>query len=49
MSVTSSPTMRATLGLASPILRPLMRARREGREEREVEGAGDAVGSLSLG
>jgi len=44
----SSPTMRATLGLASPILRPIPRRRGEG-EEREVEGAGEGVGGLTLG
>lgn len=44
----SSPTMRATVGLlASPILRPLPRARREG-EEREVENAGEGLGGISL-
>lgn len=44
----SSPTMRASVGLlASPILRPLPRARREG-EEREVENAGDSLGGISL-
>ncbi|KAH7930510.1 hypothetical protein BV22DRAFT_1124794 [Leucogyrophana mollusca] len=47
MSVSSSPILRPTLGLASPILRPIPRSRREG-EEREVEGAGEAVGGLSL-
>ena len=40
--------MRATVGLlASPILRPLARARREG-EEREVENAGEGLGGISL-
>ena len=44
----SSPTMRATVGLlASPILRPLPRARREG-EEREVENTGESLGGISL-
>ncbi|KAF9645434.1 hypothetical protein BDM02DRAFT_564469 [Thelephora ganbajun] len=44
----SSPTMRATVGLlASPILRPLPRARREG-EEREIENAGEGLGGISL-
>jgi len=44
----SSPTMRATMGLlASPILRPLPRARREG-EEKEVENAGEYLGGISL-
>ncbi|KAF9040417.1 hypothetical protein BDZ89DRAFT_1100171 [Hymenopellis radicata] len=37
MNITSSPTLRASMGLASPILRPLMRARRDDRDEREVE------------
>ena len=45
-SAMSSPILRAQIGLASPILRP-MRARREG-EWREVDGAGEAVHSLSL-
>lgn len=45
-SAMSSPILRAQIGLASPILRP-MRARREG-EGREVEGAGEAVNGLSL-
>ncbi|KAK7059186.1 hypothetical protein VNI00_001813 [Paramarasmius palmivorus] len=45
--MTSSPTLRASVGLASPILRPLGRHRRE--EEREVEGAGEGVGGLNLG
>ncbi|EGO30803.1 hypothetical protein SERLADRAFT_455089 [Serpula lacrymans var. lacrymans S7.9] len=50
MSVTSSPIMRPTLGLASPVLRPILRSRRglDG-EEREIEGAGEAVNGLSLG
>ncbi|KAJ8456763.1 hypothetical protein ONZ45_g18586 [Pleurotus djamor] len=47
MSLTSSPTLRATMGLASPILRPVPRKRLEG-EEREIEGAGEAVGGLTL-
>ena len=33
------------MGLASPVLRPLMRRREEGRE---VDGAGDAVNGLTL-
>ena len=47
-SVMSSPTMRAQMqiGLASPVLRPMMR-RRAG-EEREIDGAGEAVGVLTL-
>ncbi|KAH7914774.1 hypothetical protein BJ138DRAFT_1133142 [Hygrophoropsis aurantiaca] len=49
MSVSSSPILRPTLGLASPILRPIPRNRRAvDGEEREVEGAGEAVGGLSL-
>ncbi|TFK30846.1 hypothetical protein FA15DRAFT_35000 [Coprinopsis marcescibilis] len=46
-SNTSSPTMRSTMLLASPILRPIPRRRQEG-EEREVAGAGEAVNSLTL-
>ncbi|CAL1694146.1 unnamed protein product [Somion occarium] len=46
-SAMSSPTLRAQIGLSSPILRPMIRARREG-EGKEVEGAGEAVGGLSL-
>lgn len=46
-AVSSSPTMRSSMALASPILRPIMR-RREG-EEKEVEGAGEAVNGLTLG
>lgn len=41
----ASPTLRAQMGLASPVLRPLMRRREEGRE---VDGAGDAVNGLTL-
>lgn len=52
MSSTSSPTLRAsTMGLASPILRPVARGSvsvRRGDEEREVEGAGEAVGGMTL-
>ncbi|KAI0931327.1 hypothetical protein AcW2_000244 [Taiwanofungus camphoratus] len=49
-SALSSPTMRAQIGLASPVLRPIPRSRRHGGEEgREVEGAGEGVGGLSLG
>lgn len=48
MNITSSPTLRASMGLASPILRPLMRARRDDRDDREIDGAGEAVGGLSL-
>ncbi|THV07613.1 hypothetical protein K435DRAFT_772483, partial [Dendrothele bispora CBS 962.96] len=50
--MTSSPTMRASVGLSSPILRPVPRAgiRLQGdhNEDREIEGAGDGVGSLTL-
>ncbi|KAJ7103297.1 hypothetical protein B0H15DRAFT_205877 [Mycena belliarum] len=49
----SSPTMRASMGLASPILRPIPRSatgfRRGEGEEREIEGAGEGVGGLTLG
>ncbi|KAF8167700.1 hypothetical protein B0H34DRAFT_682749 [Crassisporium funariophilum] len=48
ISITSSPTLRATICLASPILRPLVR-RRDEEEEREIEGAGEAVNGLTLG
>ncbi|KAF8215974.1 hypothetical protein K438DRAFT_1954660 [Mycena galopus ATCC 62051] len=44
----SSPTMRPAMALASPILRPVARRRGE-EEEREIEGAGDGVGCLTLG
>ncbi|KII94158.1 hypothetical protein PLICRDRAFT_171832 [Plicaturopsis crispa FD-325 SS-3] len=47
-NILSSPTMR----LASPILRPMPRTangRRSEGEEREIEGAGDGVGCLTLG
>ncbi|KAI0347714.1 hypothetical protein BDW22DRAFT_1319685 [Trametopsis cervina] len=44
-SVLSSPTLRAQIGLASPVLRPMMRRREEGKE---VDGAGEAVNGLSL-
>ncbi|KAF9786824.1 hypothetical protein BJ322DRAFT_678679 [Thelephora terrestris] len=44
----SSPTMRASVGLlASPILRPLAKGRREG-DVREVENTGESLGSISL-
>jgi hypothetical protein len=39
------------MGLASPILRPVARGSvsvRRGDEEREVEGAGEAVGGMTL-
>ncbi|TBU49323.1 hypothetical protein BD309DRAFT_851822 [Dichomitus squalens] len=45
-SVLSSPTLRAQIGLASPILRPMTRARREG--ERDVENAEEGVNGLSI-
>ncbi|PIL31424.1 hypothetical protein GSI_06125 [Ganoderma sinense ZZ0214-1] len=45
-SVLSSPTLRAQIGLASPILRPMTRARREG--EREVDNAEEGVNGLSI-
>ncbi|KAH9835865.1 uncharacterized protein C8Q71DRAFT_858703 [Rhodofomes roseus] len=48
-SALSSPTLRAQIGLGSPVLRPIIpRPRRYGDEEREVEGAGDGVNGLSL-
>ncbi|KAK7463894.1 hypothetical protein VKT23_005829 [Stygiomarasmius scandens] len=51
--MSSSPTMRASMGLGSPILRPVPRTgiRLQGdhqSEDREIEGAGDGVGSLTL-
>ena len=45
VGVLSSPTLRAQMGLASPVLRPMMRRREEGKE---VDGAGEGVGGLSL-
>lgn len=48
INITSSPTLRATLTMPSPILRPLGR-RREEEEQREIEGAGEAVSGLNLG
>ncbi|KAF8640521.1 hypothetical protein AX17_000183 [Amanita inopinata Kibby_2008] len=51
VSLTSSPTLRATMGLASPILRPVARGSvsvRRGDEGREIEGAGEAVNGLTL-
>ncbi|KAF7979389.1 hypothetical protein HWV62_42486 [Athelia sp. TMB] len=48
MSVSSSPTMRSSMSLASPVLRPMARVRRGDGEEREVEGAGEGVGGLTL-
>jgi hypothetical protein len=51
MSMASSPTMRATMGLGSPIMRPLPRPnmRFNDGEDREIDGTGEAVGGLSLG
>jgi len=49
MSVSSSPTMRSSMGLASPVIRPVPRPKRGEGEEREVAGAGEAVGGLTLG
>ncbi|TFK36910.1 hypothetical protein BDQ12DRAFT_230067 [Crucibulum laeve] len=50
ISITSSPTLRATMGLSSPILRPIPRSGRRGDgEDREIEGAGEGVGGLTLG
>ncbi|KAG2159637.1 uncharacterized protein EDB93DRAFT_3764 [Suillus bovinus] len=50
MSLSSSPVLRPSLGLVSPILRPILRTRRgTDGEEREIEGAGEAVNGLSLG
>lgn len=49
ISITSSPTLRATLSMPSPILRPLGRRREDEEREIEIEGAGEAVSSLSLG
>ena len=41
--------MRSSVLLASPILRPVPRlGKRGGEEEREVDGAGEAVGGLTL-
>lgn len=47
ISITSSPTLRATISMPSPILRPLTR-RREEEDEREIEGAGVAVNGLTI-
>lgn len=45
----SSPIMRPTIGMPSPVLRPILRAswQMEG-EEREVEGAGEGVNGLTI-
>ncbi|KAG6832532.1 hypothetical protein H0H92_000161 [Tricholoma furcatifolium] len=51
VSITSSPTLRPAMVLASPILRPVPRhsmSRRSEEDEREVRGAGEAVGGLTL-
>ena len=40
--------MRSSVLLASPILRPVPRLGKRGEEEREVDGAGEAVGGLTL-
>ncbi|KAG6877883.1 hypothetical protein C0993_002884 [Termitomyces sp. T159_Od127] len=50
VSMTSSPTLRASM-VSSPILRPVPRhsmIRKGDDDEREVQGAGDAVGGLTL-
>ncbi len=44
----ASPTMRATMGLGSPITRPMRMSRRIDGEDREVDGTGEAVNGLSL-
>ncbi|KAG7098964.1 hypothetical protein E1B28_000852 [Marasmius oreades] len=49
VSMAASPTLRSTIGLSSPVLRPLARNGRRDGDEREVDGTGDAVGGLSLG
>lgn len=49
LNITSSPTLRATLTMASPILRPLGGRRWLGEDdEREIQGAGEAVNGLTL-
>lgn len=51
VSISSSPTLRPAVILASPILRPVPRAGlgiRRGEDDREIEGAGEAVGGLTL-
>ncbi|KDQ63348.1 hypothetical protein JAAARDRAFT_53573 [Jaapia argillacea MUCL 33604] len=47
ISITSSPTMRTPMGLSSPVMRPIHRRRGE-EEQREIDGAGEAVGGLTL-
>ncbi|KAF8506582.1 hypothetical protein F5888DRAFT_1797852 [Russula emetica] len=44
----ASPTMRSSMGLASPITRPMRMSRRIDGEDREVDGTGEAVNGLSL-
>ncbi|KAI0294980.1 hypothetical protein BC826DRAFT_909559 [Russula brevipes] len=44
----ASPTMRASMNLASPITRPMRMSRRVDGEDREVDGTGEAVNGLSL-
>ncbi|KAI0275334.1 hypothetical protein BC834DRAFT_965728 [Gloeopeniophorella convolvens] len=44
----ASPTLRATMSLASPIARPKRMSRRIDGEDREVDGTGEAVNGLSL-
>lgn len=44
----ASPTMRSSMGLASPITRPKRLSRRIEGEDREVDGTGEAVNGLSL-
>lgn len=49
MSLSSSPVLRPTLGLASPILRPIPRNRRgTDADERDIEGANEGVNGLTL-
>ncbi|KAL1760953.1 hypothetical protein FB107DRAFT_245362 [Schizophyllum commune] len=49
VGMTASPTLRASMGLASPILRPVVRSWLKEGEEPEVEGAGERVNGLTLG
>lgn len=44
----ASPTMRTSMGLASPITRPKRLSRRVDGEDREIDGTGEAVNGLSL-
>ncbi|KZT30736.1 hypothetical protein NEOLEDRAFT_1159854 [Neolentinus lepideus HHB14362 ss-1] len=46
-SIASSPTMRSSMALSSPIMRAMSRRRGE-EDRREVEGAGEGVGGLRL-